>query len=157
MTLPKAPRALITDEDVDVEAMYAKPMTVSSLESLIDQNLEASISSLTTSVIDSEDILEDGLRAHVSDVNYTLDTDMFVNTLEEQACISQFAMAAGATCVVDSACELFEAVERAVSDATAAMSALRAGDTSGISAYSFPRYGGYQLIKLSGLWKLPPS
>jgi len=87
---------------------------------------------------------EDPIRAHIADTSVMFDPCYFKDAVNEKAQQSKVAMAAGATHSDDHGCELFEELEAAIYDATAALSAVTADDRSGISAEV-----------LSKIWRIP--
>ena len=77
---------------------------------------------------------EDPIWAHIADTSVMFNPCYFKDAINERAQQSNVAIAAGATHSSDKGCELFAQLESAISDATAALSSVSAGNRTGISA-----------------------
>ncbi len=140
----KTPKELIAE----VDALYAEaePCSVAEFDEYVNRQLH--ISSLqmanTLSDDDADLINSDAIRSHLADVSTHFDELYLTDALSERAQLSKVAMAAGATHADNDACELFEAVATAICEAEAALGALQAGDTNGVSAEM-----------LAKIWRIP--
>ena len=122
--------------DADVSDLYVKPLPWTRYHELVDMQL--SISCLSSGVPFHDDeaskINSDPIRAHISEVHGMFEPEVLVATMDDSVQRSKVAMAMGSMTVNNMGCELFEAVEAAVADAIATISAVTAGNTTGVSA-----------------------
>ena len=70
---------------------------------------------------------------------------------------SKATIAMGSNTKNDAGCELFEAIESAVADDLNMISAIHAGDTSGVSAEHLSKFLGFLMEKLRKLWMSLPN
>ena len=129
-----------------MSVLYADPISVADFESWCDTVAQVSSVSMANEMPDHETVRmnEDPIRAHIADTSVMFDPCYFKDAINERAQQSKVAMAAGATHSDDHGCELFEELEAAISDATAALSAVTATGRNGISAEV-----------LSKIWRIP--
>ena len=132
--------------DGDLSALYAEPISVADFELWCDKVAQVSSVTMALEMPDNETVNmnEDPIRAHIADTSVMFDPCYFKDAINERAQQSRVAMAAGATHSSDKGCELFAELESAISDATAALSSVSAGNRTGISADI-----------LSKIWRIP--
>ena len=74
------------------------------------------------------------MRAHIMDVNGMFGPEVFAASMNDSVQRSKVAMAMGSMTTNYVGCELFQAIESAVTEAIGTISAINAGNAGGVSA-----------------------